>query len=467
MLFTEPAFLFAFLPVLLGLYVITPRALRNVLLTVASLLFYTLGELRFLPFMIGSIALNYGVALWIESTRTSRRGGAVLVVGIASDLALLLVFKYAGWLAENLNSVLASMGFDEIHVPHLLLPLGISFFTFHKISYKVDVYRGISSAQRNPITLALYILFFPQLIAGPIIRYHDVADQLDGRRVTLDGFAEGVRRFMIGMAKKVIIANSVAVTADAIFSLPHEQVGFGIAWLGVLAYTLQIYFDFSGYSDMAIGLGLMFGFRFLENFDHPYASRSITEFWRRWHISLSRWFRDYLYVPLGGNRHGKARTYRNLMVVFFLCGLWHGASWAFVAWGLFHGLFLVLERVRFGASLALLPRVVAHGYTLIIVMVGWVFFRAETFGQALAFLRAMIGLSHTSVATCADYLDAWTALALIAGCIFSMPVRTWLRERWELSRIEPLPTLAMFATFFLCLVLVAAGTYNPFLYFRF
>jgi alginate O-acetyltransferase complex protein AlgI len=466
MLFTEPAFLFVFLPILLGLYFIVPSGWRNALLTLASLVFYTLGEWRFLPFLVVSIIVNYGFAIWIEAARSRSRGTWILALGIASDLVLLLVFKYTGWLADNFNHVLAALGVHPVHVPHLLLPLGISFFTFHKISYKIDVYRGVTSAQRNPLTLGLYILFFPQLIAGPIIRYHDISEQLEHRTVTVSDFGEGVQRFIVGMAKKVIIANSVAVVADAIFALPHHELDFAIAWLGVLCYTLQIYFDFSGYSDMAIGLGLMFGFRFLENFDHPYASRSITEFWRRWHISLSRWFRDYLYIPLGGNRHGEAATYRNLLIVFFLCGLWHGASWAFVAWGLFHGIFLVVERLMLAEHLDRAPTFMRHIYTLLVVMIGWVFFRAETFDQALAFLRAMFGFAPDRVANPQHYLDAWTALMLAIGIVTAFPLRRWVAQLRP-SELEPLPTLGLFGLFFVSLLLVAAGTYNPFLYFRF
>src|SRR5258708_9332735 len=346
MLFTEPAFLFAFLPATLALYFLAPTRWRNAVLAFASLAFYAFGEPRFLPFLVVSIALGYVFAIWIERTRATPRGRAVLALAIALDLLLLVVFKYASWIADNVDRAVAALGLGHLPVPSILLPLGISFFTFHKISYEVDVYRGVTRAQRHPLTLGVYFLFFPQLIAGPIVRYHDIAAQLVSRVVTRGAFADGIRRVIIGLAKKVIVANTVAVVADGIFKIPDGQLTTPVAWLGVLCYTLQIYFDFSGYSDMAIGLARMFGFRFLENFEHPYASRSITEFWRRWHISLSRFFRDYLYIPLGGNRHGDARTYANLMIVFFLCGLWHGASWAFVAWGLYHGAFLVIERLR-------------------------------------------------------------------------------------------------------------------------
>jgi alginate O-acetyltransferase complex protein AlgI len=479
MLFIEPAFLFLFLPLLLGSYYLAPAKLRNPLLTFGSLFFYALGEWRFVPLMILSIGVNYFAAIWIERTRGGRWGRPILVLGIASDLILLLVFKYAGWLVENLDVALGALHLRPLKVPAILLPLGISFFTFHKISYKVDVYRGETKAQRSPLTLALYILFFPQLIAGPIVRYHDIADQLAHRPFELPLFVQGIRRILIGVAKKVIIANGMATLADSIFTIPNANLGFGVSWLGIACFTLQIYFDFSGYSDMAIGLAQLFGFRFLENFDHPYASRSVTEFWRRWHISLSRWFRDYLYIPLGGNRHGNGRTYFNLVTVFFLCGLWHGASWEFVVWGLFHGAFLIVERVGLGKLVARLPRALQHAYLLLVVIVGWVFFRAGSLERSAAFLRAMAGLGTNDSALYS--VDAFvrsprsTYTLMMVGCILSFPVR----ERMERSLVEELPgprvarglatayTLALFALFGLALAFVAADTYNPFLYFRF
>ena len=297
---------------------------------------------------------------------------------------------------------------QPIAVPRVLLPIGISFFTFHAISYVIDVYRRDATAQKSPVHAALYLLLFPQLIAGPIIRYRDIADQLARRVVTLDDFAYGVRRFVIGLAKKVLIANVVAGPADQIFAMPPAELSTAHAWLGIVCYTLQIYFDFSGYSDMAIGLGRMFGFRFPENFRWPYIATSVTAFWRRWHISLSTWFRDYLYIPLGGNRVSPARRYRNLVTVFFLCGLWHGASWNFVIWGLWHGSFLVIERVLHAIARQISPRrdhaiaahpeslawpIWPHVYTLVVVMIGWVFFRAETLPGAIAFLRSLAGLT--------------------------------------------------------------------------
>jgi len=479
MLFTQPTFLFVFLPVLLGLYFSAPHGARNAILTIASLLFYAVGEIRFLPFMVLSIAINFVLAIWIERHRSGRWARTILSVGIASDLILLLVFKYTGWIVECIDQVLGALGLGTLPAPTILLPLGISFFTFHKISYKIDVYRGVTRAQRNPLTLALYILFFPQLIAGPIVRYHDISDQQARRAVERVQVAEGITGHSIRLADNVLIGNTVHAVATGVLRAVSAAHTAPAAWTGIACYTLQIYFDFSGYSDMAIGLALLFGFRFLENFDHPYASRSITEFWRRWHISLSRWFRDYLYIPLGGNRDGGARTYRNLVSVFFLCGLWHGASWEFVVWGLFHGGFLVVERLGLGRILERLPRPATHVYALFVVMVGWVFFRAGSLGKAFGYLAAMFGLGeHGEIRYSPSvFLNSWTTLIFVIGVVACFPVRRWLSDRLtrpalDGSRrlpavVELWSTIGLFALFYLSLMLIAAGTYNPFLYFRF
>jgi len=359
---------------------------------------------------------------------------------------------------------------------HIRLPLGISFFSFQALSYVIDVYRRDAPVQKNPLDLALYVALFPQLIAGPIVRYRDVAEQIVQRTISRAGFAYGVRRFVIGLGKKMLIANTVAVPADAIFALPPEQLTLGLAWLGIVCYTLQIYFDFSGYSDMAIGLAQLFGFRFPENFNYPYVARSMTEFWRRWHISLSTWFRDYVYVPLGGNRRGAGRTYLNLWIVFFLCGLWHGAAWTFVAWGLYHGSFLVLERLGAGQWLEGLWAPARHVYTMLAVMGGWVFFRAESLGQAGAYLAAMAGFASGSGLEqhAGLHLNAVVVLALVAGTIGSAPFLPRLGQ-WRESigpvNLRLLVEAGRLAGLVLLLVasamLMAAGTYNPFIYFRF
>ena len=373
---------------------------------------------------------------------------------------------------------------QPLAVPHVLLPIGISFFTFHAISYVIDVSRRDAVAQKSPVHAALYLLLFPQLIAGPIIRYRDIADQLARRVVSIDDFAYGVRRFVIGLGKKVLIANVVAGPADKIFAMAPSELSAAHAWLGIICYTLQIYFDFSGYSDMAIGLGRMFGFRFPENFRWPYVATSVTAFWRRWHISLSTWFRDYLYIPLGGNRVSPARRYRNLVTVFFLCGLWHGASWNFVIWGLWHGSFLVIERLVPSRNrlsnhpITQLPDtgvlawpIWPHVYTLAIVMIGWVFFRAETLPGAIAFLASMAGMI---AAAPTPYSVGWFLtpelwIALVAGAIGSAPWVPALAARLDDRRpaLALLNTAALMALLVLSIMSMAARTYNPFIYFRF
>jgi alginate O-acetyltransferase complex protein AlgI len=479
-LFTEPTFLFLFLPILLALYFATfsrvHGAYGNWLLLVASVIFYAKGGGAFTWLMLGSITFNYWMAIAVDRGRDSGRAKPILAAAVAVNLIVLGVFKYANFFADNVSTLFLALGLHPLVVPRVLLPIGISFFTFHAISYVVDVYRRDATAQKSPVHAALYLLLFPQLIAGPIIRYRDLADQLAERVVTLDGFACGVRRFIIGLAKKVLIANVVAGPADAIFGLPFDQLSAGHAWLGIICYTLQIYFDFSGYSDMAIGLGRMFGFTFPENFRWPYIADSVQDFWRRWHISLSTWFRDYLYVPLGGNRVSPARTYVNLVTVFFLCGLWHGASWNFVIWGLFHGTFLVIERLvsrrRVRAREAGTPvrQLALHAYTLIVVMAGWVFFRAETLPGAIAYLRALAGLSLAMPTpfTVQWYLTPELWLALAAGVIGSMPwIPALARDREPSWTFGFASTAALVALLAACVMQMAARTYNPFIYFRF
>ncbi len=375
MLFSSPIFLFLFLPILVSLYFLVPRGLRNPVLLLASLIFYAWGEGLYVLVMLAIIAVNYALGRLQDQAEGARLRRAILAAGIAVNLGVLISFKYANFLVANLDALLTALGLPAIHLPPVHLPLGISFFTFHAISYIVDISRRQVQPGR-PLNFALYMTIFPHSIAGPIVRYSDVADQIRDRSVTMNGFAEGARRFILGLAKKMLIANTLSQVADKVFGLPAGELTAGLSWLGVACYTLQIYFDFSGYSDMAIGLAKLFGIDFLENFDHPYVSRSVTEFWRRWHISLSTWFRDYVYIPLGGNRRGPLRLYANLLVVFCLCGMWHGASWNFLVWGLFHGGLLVVERLGYGRRLQTRPAPLRHAYTMLLVMVGWVFFRA-------------------------------------------------------------------------------------------
>ena len=476
MVFSSPIFLFLFLPITLGVYFVLPKRARNIWLLAASLVFYGWGEPKFLVVMLASIACNFLLALRIARLADRRRARPVLIAAVAVNVGLLVIFKYTDFIVRSLDAGLVALSVPPLPVPAIALPIGISFFTFHALSYVIDVYRGDARALRNPFDMGLYISLFSQLIAGPIIRYHDIAAQLRERDVTRELFARGVQRFIVGLGKKVLIANTVAVSADLIFSIPGDQLTMGLAWLGVLCYALQIYFDFSGYSDMAIGLGLMFGFRFLENFNYPYISQSVTEFWRRWHISLSNWFRDYLYIPLGGNRVAPWRVYLNLLIVFFLCGLWHGASWTFVVWGLFHGAFLVIERIGLKRWMAAWPQALRHAYLLLVVMVSWVLFRADSLPAAGHFLAAMAGLSTASGIEhpIALYADRQIVLAVAVGIVGSAPVvpaaRRWLegftgRGAVLASSIGDVATLACLLA--ASVILLAAGTYNPFIYFRF
>ena len=480
MVFSSITFLFFFLPAVLLLNGCTRGRASNVLLLVASLLFYAWGEGIYLLVMLASVLGNFVAGLFIDHFRPTRAGRAALGLGVGLNLVLLGFFKYAGFLVDNLNQVLALVGLPGVALGPVHLPIGISFFTFQAISYLMDVHRGTVRAQRNPLDLGLYIALFPQLIAGPIVRYHDIAAEIVRRRVTSADFAAGAERFLYGLAKKVLLANPLGLVADKIFALPAAELSPSLCWLGALCYTFQIYYDFSGYSDMAIGLGRMFGFHFLENFNYPYIARSIREFWRRWHISLSTWFRDYLYIPLGGNRHGAVRTGANLLLVFLLCGLWHGASWTFLIWGVYHGFFLVLERVpAVRRLLDRLPAPLQHAYVLLVVLVGWVFFRADTFAHALAYLQAMVDFSREPLFNSQLFLalNNEFSLTLGAAVIGSAPLFALLR-RWRAGRpIVPAPAMRRLAATarvgslgFVLVYSIAAvlgGAHNPFLYFRF
>jgi alginate O-acetyltransferase complex protein AlgI len=480
MLFSSNVFLHLFLPLLLALYFLMPRAGRNALLLAASLLFYAWGEPALVLLMLASAAMNWLFGRWIGESRGTRAHGWLLGGGVAVNLLLLGYFKYAGFLVESLNAMLGAMGIEPLAVPAVRLPIGISFYTFQAISYLIDVSRGEAQAERNPLNVALYIALFPQLIAGPIVRYVQVADELHHRRETTGEFAYGVERFVIGLGKKMLIANPLSIVADSAFDVPAGQLGLPVAWLGIAAYTAQIYFDFSGYSDMGIGLGRMFGFTFCENFRYPYVAQSITEFWRRWHMSLSTWFRDYLYIPLGGNRCGAWRNSLNLVVVFLLCGLWHGASWTFVAWGLYHGVFLMLERRGLGTLLERLARPLRHAYTLLAVMAGWVLFRANDFTHAVGYLKTMAGLGRWTDAEfpIGLFVNPGVALALAAAVVGSTPLVPWLGSLLDRADADrPMPALseavsagrlaALGAVLVLSSAMLAAGTHNPFIYFRF
>ncbi len=423
MLFSSPVFLFGFLPVLLALYFLCPKPARNVLLLLASLWFYAWGEPALVVLMLISTGMNYAFGFWVAGARNQKSRKGLVAVAVALNLSFLVYFKYAGFLIESINTLLAFLGTPTLDRPDVTLPIGISFYTFQAMSYVIDVYRGQAEREKNPINVALYIALFPQLIAGPIVRYVDVAAQIKDRTIDADGFGYGIQRFIVGLGKKMLLANSAASVADAIFDIPDSRLSFAVAWLGIVCYTIQIYFDFSGYSDMAIGLGRMFGFRFLENFNYPYIAQSVTEFWRRWHISLSSWYRDYLYIPLGGNRCAPWRISLNLMIVFVLCGLWHGASWNFAVWGIYHGAFLMLERRGLGAWIETRWRPFRHVYTLLAVMGGWVLFRTVTLSHGLAYFQALAGFGAAANAKyhLGLYLDKGLWLVLFAAVIGSTP----------------------------------------------
>ena len=483
MVFSSITFLLCFLPVTLIAYYLAGNRLRNLVLLLTSLLFYAWGEGGYVLIMLLSIALNFVVGRLLDRTEGKQARTAVLAGGIGLNLALLGYFKYGNWLAEIVAALIPGLKAPDILADPIHLPIGISFFTFQALSYIIDVYRKDTESQKNPLHLGLYIASFPQLIAGPIVRYSQVAAQIQHRLHDSTTFASGVERFIFGLSKKVLIANPLSAMADLIFSQQYAHLPVEVAWLGIICYALQIYFDFSGYSDMAVGLGRMFGFQFPENFNYPYISRSIQEFWRRWHITLSTWFRDYLYIPLGGNQRGAVKTYRNLVVVFLLCGLWHGASWNFVVWGAMHGTFLALERLALKRWLQSVPRFFCHVYTMLIVLVAWVFFRIEHLPDALAYLQTMFFLAEGAdpAVRVSVYLqvDGVFICALALALLFSTPIIKFLKTKLPQEQPTAIParhglltqrtlhSAAIFTLLYLCLSFLAVNSYNPFIYFRF
>ena len=461
MVVSTPIFLFLFLPAVLVLNYIIPKkyiAAKNVVLLIASLFFYAWGEPKNVLLMLLSIAVNYVCGLLLgrfDSDEKKRK--VVLWASVVFNLGLLFFFKYFNFVTGGL-------------FPVIKLPIGISFFTFQIMSYTIDVYRRSVEPQKSLLKLALYISLFPQLIAGPIVRYIDVEKQLTYRECTAEKTARGMIRFSMGLAKKVIVSNTVAAVCDGIFGSTNTVPAF-TAWVGVICYALQIYFDFSGYSDMAIGMGHMLGFDFLENFNYPYVSCSVQEFWRRWHISLSSWFRDYLYIPLGGNRRGKVRTYINLIIVFACTGLWHGASFSFIVWGLWHGLFLVIERLGFKKALDKLPKFIGWIYTMLVVLVGWVFFRADTLSAAMKYLGEMFSFSG-GVANGMAQFDNLSFIITVIAIVLCTPVYQFLKgklEKTEVGKKAAFVIGAVLATglFILSVIFLTGSGYNPFIYFRF
>ncbi|MBF0633658.1 MAG: MBOAT family protein [Nitrospinae bacterium] len=487
MVFSSPVFLFLFLPLTLAAYALLRSVFwRNIFLVAVSLFFYAWGEKIYVLIMIASTAINYILGRVLNHYQDCERPSAAkwtVAVAVVVNIGLLGFFKYQDFLAVNINYLAAFFTAKRVPELHLHLPIGISFFTFHALSYIMDVYRKNTRAAKNFSETALYISFFPQLIAGPIVRYKEIAAQISNRTRTLADMASGAERFIIGLGKKMILANTFGETADIIFGIPSGQLTQGLALLGIALYTLQIYFDFSGYSDMAIGLAKMFGFTFPENFNYPYVSLSIKEFWRRWHITLSNWFRDYLYIPMGGNRGSAGRMYFNLFTVFFLCGLWHGASWNFVVWGMIHGLALVLERLGAEKMMEKWPRVLRHIYTLSVVAVAWAFFRSDSLDHAVKFISAMAGYASGDGGeyNAGLYMDRKLIWLMAVGLIAATPVwpnfiRFWggVKNRWDGiygALAEAVSSLAnvgwLAAVLAVSLMLVARSSYNPFIYFRF
>ncbi|QPQ36422.1 MBOAT family O-acyltransferase [Lysinibacillus sp. JNUCC-52] len=461
MVFSSLLFLFVFLPIVLMLYYCSPRKIKNFILFIMSLIFYAWGEPVYIVIMLVSTLTDYCFGLLLDKPNMSsvKRKGIVLC-SIIVNLMLLSYFKYADFLIHNINTLLGT----DIPLTELPLPIGISFYTFQSMSYIIDVYRGTAKAQRNWIDFGTFVALFPQLVAGPIVTYNTIAQQLQHRAESISMFAEGVRRFIIGLAKKVLLANNIGLLWDTISSSNVETMPMLTAWLGIIAFAFQIYFDFSGYSDMAIGLGLMFGFRFNENFNKPYIAQSITDFWRRWHISLSSWFRDYVYIPLGGNRKGLAIQMRNILIVWLLTGFWHGASWNFIWWGLYFGVILIVEKWWGLTLLSRLPRWTRHFYAIFLILIGWVLFAFEQPSLIGKYLAAMFGFNGQSLWNNDTGYYFYTNIVLLLVLIMaSIPMKLW-KKTSELS----LPHIAWYGIlYFLSVAYLVDATFNPFLYFRF
>lgn len=468
MLFSSMTFVYMFLPLVCLAYKIVCKDLKNYVLLLASILFYAWGEPRYLAIMLLTILVNYIGAYYISRSKNNIHRKLLLTVTVIIDISFLFYFKYFNFFVENINQAF-SYNFDSIKV---IMPIGISFYTFQALSYVVDVYRKDVEVQKDICKLALYICFFPQLIAGPIIKYHDIQHQISNRDETFDKVAYGIKRFIIGLSKKMLLANTLGAVADKIFNQPVEQVDCFTAWLGAIAYSFQIFYDFSGYSDMAIGLGAIFGFKFLENFNYPYISQSITEFWRRWHISLSTWFREYLYIPLGGNRAGKTRQYINLFIVFLTTGFWHGAAWNFIFWGLWHGLFIIFEKATNWHKKEgnLIINITKHLYTIFIFIIGWVMFRADTMSYAFEYIKNMFGgvTEHKIAYQHQYYIDNIEIITLLVAFICAMPIcRNILNINPQNKIRYALTNIWLLLLFIVSSSAIASSTYNPFIYFRF
>lgn len=468
MVFSSAVFLFAFLPVVFILHtVIRNTTARNVLLIAASLIFYAWGEPVYVVLLLASILINYLLGRFVWGRKP------VLVAAVIVNLAFLIVFKYAGFIVQSINAI----PFISLKEPKISMPIGISFYTFQAMSYVIDTYRDERKRPGSFLDVMLYVCLFPQLVAGPIVKYNSVREQLQDRQVSAEGTASGIQRFIVGLSKKMLIANVMAVSVDRMFALDMAQLDMASAWVGAVCYMLQIYFDFSGYSDMAVGMGKMFGFTFPENFDYPYTACSIRQFWKKWHISLTSWFREYLYFPLGGNRKGRARTLFNRFFVFLCTGIWHGADWTFVVWGIYHGVLTMLETVlvkdkkdknagKAADSARSVIRVLGHIYTLLAVMIGFVIFRADSMRQAVHFIASMFSFGATAVGTmtAVSVMSPLFIITLIIAAVACTPVLRMLPKNAVTRLLGMVLTIILYM---LCIMEIAAGSYNPFIYFRF
>lgn len=479
MVFGSFVFIFLFLPLVIFAYFIAGKRFRNIILLIASLIFYARGEPVCRYVMLISTLLNYILGIVTEAAVTKEKHEKIaLTAAVALNLGILIFFKYANFFVDNFNLLLSAVHVNtHFSISKISLPVGISFYTFHSLSYILDIYRKKEKAQRNILDLTLYISFFPQLVAGPIVKYNEVASQLKGRKVTINKIRYGIERFIFGLGKKLIIADTLGKVADRIFALNTNELTFWAAWLGAICYTMQIYFDFSGYSDMAIGLAKVFGFDFMENFNYPYISKSIQEFWKRWHISLSTWFRDYLYIPLGGSRRGNGRTALNTIIVFTLCGFWHGATWSFLVWGMYYGVILVLEKFVYGKYLKKLWSPIQHIYTMLIVVIGWVFFRGENLRIAISYLKVMFSFKFLEGfnALSDTYLNLEVKSILVIAFIAAMPIvprLLQLRQRKSYMIVFNIVHFSATMLIFLLSIIYLSPTLDnatkvPFIYFRF
>ena len=481
MVFSSFVFLLVFLPLVLAIYYICPDKLRNLVLFIASLIFYAWGEPVYVLIMLFSTVFDYTNGRLIENfqnKKNDKMAKTVLVIDLVGNLCILGFFKYTDFAIGTVNSIFGT----GISLLHIALPIGISFYTFQTMSYTIDVYKGVVPAQKNILNFGTYVVLFPQLIAGPIVQYKTIGQELESRKVGVNDFADGAYRFTMGLAKKVIFSNQIGALWNTI--AVTGELTTATAWLGAFAFTLHIYFDFSGYSDMAIGLGRMFGFHFLENFDHPYMSKSITEFWRRWHISLGSWFREYVYIPLGGNRHGLAKQIRNLLIVWMLTGLWHGASWNFVAWGLYYGILLIIEKLFLLKKMEKWSGVIKHIYTMVIVVFGWFIFAIPDIAKPVEYLKAMFGIGVSGINGDFWYYVSTNIVLIIILIICSIDHKSWLTKNKYLNRVyrwyngwtidnggktgsAVAKTIVMVMVLLISFAFLVGGSYNPFLYFRF